>query len=444
MDQIFGVHNFLSDVVWQGNIKNDARFSGAGMDYMVMYAASKENLVKSDVRWQEEKEGLEEILEAGERAWQEANSDPDEATRLMKKWWSGKKDDFSPGLIEYKYIDDEGFLFSKSRTVDFPGGGGPIYDVVHPLTGNVIKPPSNGWRAPEETMRRWIDEGVIIFDDSDKKLPTVKRRLVDNSIGAPYPSFRADRRGAANRLKKILGSKLFPNPKDHNVLMRWFRMIAPKDAVILDFFGGSGSTAEAVIQLNAEDQGSRQCILVTNNELSAKDDARLRKIGYGPGSPEYEANGVFHRVTKPRIETTVTGKRQDNSTYSDGFAADVEFFDLVYLDEGPVHAGLEYERLAPLFWLKSGAIGPIVHPRFDTDAYVWDKDSSMAVLFDAGKATELAEILSTEPNSVTRVFIITDSPEQGDLAGESFSADITVEPIYGSYIDAFQINRSDS
>lgn len=226
--------------------------------------------------------------------------------------------------------------------------------------------------------------------------------------------------------------------------MRWIRLSAPKDAVILDFFGGSGTTAEAVIRLNAEDQGTRQCILVTNNELSAKDDAALRKAGHQPGSAEYEAKGVFHHVTKPRVETVVTGVRQDGSTYSAGLPANVEFLDLTYLEESRVHAGLEYERLAPLFWLKSGAVGPVVQRTTGTDAYEWNEESSMAVLFNAGKAAELAVLLTTKPNQVKHVFIITDSPEQGDLAGEAFGDEITVEPIYGSYLDAFQINRSDS
>jgi adenine-specific DNA-methyltransferase len=153
---------------------------------------------------------------------------------------------------------------------------------------------------------------------------------------------------------------------------------------------------------------------------------------------------VFHHVTKPRIETVVTGVRQDGSIYSDGLPANVEFLELAYLEESRVHAALEYERLAPLFWLKSGAVGAAVQRTENTAAYEWNEESSMAVLFDAGKAAELAEVLATKPNRVRHVFIITDSPEQGDLAGEAFGDELTVEPIYGSYLDAFQINRSDS
>jgi adenine-specific DNA-methyltransferase len=140
----------------------------------------------------------------------------------------------------------------------------------------------------------------------------------------------------------------------------------------------------------------------------------------------------------------VTGVRQDGSAYSDGLPANVEFLELAYLEESRVHAALEYERLAPLFWLKSGAVGTAVQRTVGSDAYEWNEESSMAVLFDAGKAAELAQVLATKPNRVRHVFIITDSPEQGDLAGEAFGDEITVEPIYGSYLDAFQINRSDS
>ena len=138
--------------------------------------------------------------------------------------------------------------------------------------------------------------------------------------------------------------------------MRWIRLAAPKDAVILDFFGGSGTATEAAMRLNAED-GGRQSILVTNNDVGSKQAKVLRKAGHRPGDEAWEAFGVFKYVCQPRIHTVVTGTRPDGTTYSDGLAANVEMFDVTYLDPSMVRRGREFEAIAPLLWLEAGATG---------------------------------------------------------------------------------------
>ncbi|MGY4541388.1 adenine-specific DNA-methyltransferase [Arthrobacter sp. UYNi723] len=443
MDQVFGDNNFLANIIWQGSGKNDSRYTGGGVDYMLAYSRSESALTDADTRWLESKLGIELSEEAAAAAWAQADGDTQLATSLFRSALRKLKGQLEPAVFRYDQIDDNGEAYQPTDLTSPNPRPTLRYDIAHPVSGLPVKAHANGWRYSRDAMDKLIEEGKILFGSDEKTAPRFKRYLRDQGSQVPYPTFTQTRMPGSKRLETILGDKRFPNPKDPEVLMRWFRMVAPKDAVILDFFGGSGTTAEAVIRLNAEDQGARQCILVTNNELSAKDDAALRKAGHGPGSAEYEAQGVFHNVTKPRVETVVTGVRQDGSTYSDGLPANVEFLELAYLEESRVHAALEYERLAPLFWLKSGAVGTVVQ-RTEDSAYEWNEESSMAVLFDAGKATELAEVLATKPNRVKHVFIITDSPEQGDLAGEAFGDEITVEPIYGSYLDAFQINRSDS
>ena len=444
MDQVFGDNNFLANIIWQGSGKNDARYTAGGVDYMLAYSRSESALTEADTRWLESKTGIELSEEAAAAAWAQADGDTRLATSLFRSGLRKHKGLLEPAVFRYDQIDENGLAY-RADNLTSPNPRPTLrYDVSHPVSGAPVKAPANGWRYSRDAMDRLIGEGKILFGPDEKTAPSFKRYLRDHGFQVPYPTFTQTRMPGSKRLETILGNKRFPNPKDPEVLMRWFRMVAPKDAVILDFFGGSGTTAEAVIRLNAEDQGTRQCILVTNNELAAKDDALLRKAGHEPGSAEYEAQGVFHNVTKPRVETVVTGVRQDGSNYSDGLPANVEFLELTYLEESRVHAGLEYERLAPLFWLKSGAVGPVVQRTTATDAYEWNEESSMAVLFNAGRAAELAEHLAIKPNQVKHVFIITDSPEQGDLAGEAFGDEITVEPIYGSYLGAFQINRSDS
>lgn len=434
MDEIFGSQNFLAQFVWQtdGNFDNQAKIK-SNHEYVIAFAKRFD-----DVQ-------IESVIDPniGENS---KLFNPEIRNTVVK---NGSKNPFSSILLPSGFPAAIEEAQIPAKTSSFPRTS----ETMHISGGTLTKAieVTSGW-ANAGMLRKFINNGFQpVIDTKGQEtifeitatggIDNVKQRSSSNSHILTVLQNMGSAQGSGKKLEKM-GLK-FPYPKPVE-LISYLIKIASKNATILDFFGGSGTTAEAVIRLNAEDQGTRQCILVTNNELSAKDDAALRKAGHAPGSPEYEAKGVFHHVTKPRIETIVTGLRQDGSTYSDGLAANVEFLELAYLDEGPVHAGLEYERLAPLFWLKSGAIGPIVRPLNDTDAYAWNKNSSMAVLFDAGKASELAEILSTEQNSVTHVFIITDSPEQGDLAGEAFNENITVEPIYGSYLDAFQINRSDS
>jgi adenine-specific DNA-methyltransferase len=246
-------------------------------------------------------------------------------------------------------------------------------------------------------------------------------------------------------LSKIFGDKRFPFPKPQQLIGHLASLFADRDAVILDFCGGSGTTAEAVIRLNAEDGGTRQCILVTNNELSKADDTKLRKAGHQPGDDEYEALGVFHHVTKPRLETVVTGLREDGSTYSDGLDANVAFFELTYLDEPEIVTGRALEDLAGLFWLKAGGAGSILEATLDArrEGFVLSDSGRTAVLLTPGRAAELAERLRTSGRDITHLFIVTDSAAQGDEAASHFPAGITVERIYGSYLEAFQVNRKD-
>jgi adenine-specific DNA-methyltransferase len=293
-------------------------------------------------------------------------------------------------------------------------------------------------------MAERMAAGLIMFGKDETTIPNRKRYLEDVESMEPRMIFEQGRLSSTRHLESVLSGKRFPYPKDHNVLMRWFRMIAPSDAIILDFFGGSGTTAEAVMRLNAEDDGTRQAILVTNNELSSKDDKRLRAAGHTPGDPEYEALGVFHHVTRPRVATVVSGVREDGSKFSDGLAANVAFFDLEYLDRASVRYGHEFDALAGVFWLKAGGSGPLIKRQSLAQGFAVSVESNVAVLFRPGKAAALAEVLATtEHPYLTHVFVVTDSTEQGDVAAGYFNPALTVERIYGSYLSAFQVNKKD-
>ena len=84
-----------------------------------------------------------------------------------------------------------------------------------------------------------------------------------------------------------------------------------KEALIVDFFAGSGTTLHAINLLNAEDDGKRRCIMVTNNEVSETEAKNLAKQGYKPGDPEWEKLGIAQHVTWPRTICSIEGKDVD-------------------------------------------------------------------------------------------------------------------------------------
>jgi adenine-specific DNA-methyltransferase len=144
-------------------------------------------------------------------------------------------------------------------------------------------------------------------------------------------------------LQKILGRRAtFPFPKSIYAVADALAAVVRTrpNALILDFFAGSGTTLQSTCMLNALYGGERRCILVTNNEVDAKLAAKLRSKGIEPGSSEYERQGICATVTWPRVEAILTGRRQDKSklpgeyldgrAMSKGFDENAQFFRLVH------------------------------------------------------------------------------------------------------------------
>src|SRR5699024_7742797 len=98
LDQVFGEENFLADVAWQGRVKNDRRFTGGGVDYMLMFARSQSALIEADIRWHEPTPGVAELLEVARRSFAEASSQglngsaaAAAATKELRAWARTKK-----------------------------------------------------------------------------------------------------------------------------------------------------------------------------------------------------------------------------------------------------------------------------------------------------------------------------------------------------------------
>lgn len=151
-------------------------------------------------------------------------------------------------------------------------------------------------------------DNSIIVDESEYQpvfIPGTQWRIASHNA----------EQGGTNLQKFMMPGRRFPFPKSLYAVedaLRFF--IADKqEAVVLDFFSGSGTTAHAVMRLNKQDGGSRQCISVTNNEVSAEEQNALRERGLRPGDPDWEKLGICDYITKPRVAAAITGRTPDNT-----------------------------------------------------------------------------------------------------------------------------------
>ncbi len=444
MDQIFGEQNFIACVVWQGGRKNDSRYVSVGHDYMLIYARSEAFLKAEGITWEERRPYYQEIMAAGRRAWEESGGAPEQATDLMKKWIASHPKDHGARLNNrfYEFEAGTGRLYRKDN-ISWPGGGGPRYDVLHPVTGKPVKIPGSGWRySSPERMQEMIDVGRIHWG-SDHNDYINKKSYLDEVEGmVPSSVFEQKRTGANTAFKQVMGDKRFAFPKDTNILARWLSIVSQdrKDAVVLDFFVGSGSTVQAVMELNAADGGRRQCIGVTNNEVEEKTAKGLAKDGLLPGEEAWEKWGIFEYVTRPRIEAVVAGVRPDGSKHSDGLDENVEFLELTYQDANRVARGRAFAEIAPLLWLMAGANGPRVE---EEDAkYAWPPGASYAVLFEPAYVRELLTALG-DVAWVEWVFIVTDSSAAYQQAAAELPSHMEPVRLYSTYLHSFAINAGE-
>lgn len=438
MDQVFKPENFIANVVWQGGGSSLSRFHAGGLDYMLIYARDMSTLTQADVRWKVEKEGLEDVLDAATDAWDRSGHDSEKASRLLSSWWNKNKSKYDPGLGDNVKVDETGTAVKVGDLGNSVYRPNLKYPITDPHTGIAYDPPENGWRFRREVMEELIQSDSILFGAR----PRLKTPLRDMSMRSVMPSFYKDRRSASQHLSNVLGSKDFPYPKDVDTIARWVKIATSRkpDAVVLDFFAGTGTTGAAVMRLNAEDGGTRQSILVTNNEVGAKQAKELRKAGNHPGDPEWEALGVFEYVTRPRISTVVTGRRRDGSSYSDGLEANVEFLDLTYLDPGMVRRGREFEAIAPLLWLRAGAVGERIDAVPESG---WSLTPSYGILFDPDALASFAVAVSEAAigdEAPRLLFVVTDSETEYQHAVERLPVGIEMVQLYEDYLSNFTVN----
>lgn len=297
MDEVFGEENFVAELVWEKGRKNDARFFSIGHEYVAVYARSLATLRETGVVWREPHPGAQEIWEKYVRLREEHGADDEAVQKTLRDWYGGLLNSHpSKALSRYKWVDEYGPW--RDRDISWPGGGGPKYKVLHPVTKKACKVPDAGWRfSTPEAMQEQIRRGLVVFREDHTKPPFRKAHLkpvpLETQEDSPLNGEEEANVGmrvmpsviykqsqvAVKYLRDLMEGKIFDNPKDHEVLARFVEYVTSKNDLVMDFFAGSGSTAEAILNLNKRDGGERRFILAQLPEPTPEKSA-AREAGY--------------------------------------------------------------------------------------------------------------------------------------------------------------------
>lgn len=322
-----------------------------------------------------------------------------------------------------------------------------------------------GWRAESTTVyylkqgeARKVNDGTfpilgnrpdgsVVTDSSSYRprfVPTDLWRITSHDAG----------NSGTRLLANLLPGRKFPFPKSLYAVedaLRFFLVDKP-NATILDFFSGSGTTAHAVMRLNRQHGGSRQCISVTNNEVSADEQARLRTQGLRPGDVEWEALGICDYITKPRLTSAITGqtpqgaavngdyKFNDEYPMSEGFEENATFFTLTYEAPLSVRHNRAFERIAPMLWLRAGSRGRII---YDLGEDGWDVSESYGVLENLDQADEFAVAVRARPG-IEIAYVVTNDDAAFQMVCRELPGEVIPVRLYESYLQNFEINTGRS
>ena len=342
------------------------------------------------------------------------------------------------------------------------------------------------WGVTGESLQNLLNEGLVRITDGNaqqkyifKYLSTTYRKKVEDGRWAirgvrdDGSKIVVETSGKINRvttvwedktydagaygtslLKDTIGDERFSFPKSLysvNDSLKYF-VQEKKNALIVDFFAGSGTTLHAVNLLNAEDGGHRRCICVTNNEVSEAEEKKFVADGLRPSDPDWEKYGIANYVTWPRTVCSIEGHDVNGNPlegdygkpskdidlgYSlpkaDGFKANAVFCELTYESAWPIRLDNAFNAIAPILWMQAGCQGPIIRKigksYLTTDYY--------GVLFDYGQASKFCEKVKNTP-TIKTVFVVTDDQRRYSNMCKRLPG-IEVHRLYETFLRTFEI-----
>mgnify|MGYP000213700740 CR=1 FL=1 len=280
-DEVFGAENFVSNIIWEKRYtrSNNARMFTTLTEQIVCYR-------KSD--------NLQELKEPRNEKADSTYTNPDNDPRGV--WTSVSC--VNPATKEQR--------------------PNLSYEIQNPHTGEVITHPTNAWKFEHSKYLSYQEDNRLYWGkNGENKYPRLKKFLTEMDGGmVPVDLWKHDETGttdaASKELESMIGKGIFTFPKPPSLIKRMLKIASnKKDSIILDFFTGSGTTAHAVMQLNAEDGGSRRFICVQLPE-ETDEKSEARKAGFN----------TIAEIAKERIRRAgrqISDGLQDGSEIDTGF-----------------------------------------------------------------------------------------------------------------------------
>lgn len=278
LNEVFGGENWLAQITWEKGRKNDSTFFSESIEYMLVYARDREELARKG-KWRTEKIGADLVLTKYAELRTKLGDDHDAIEDGMREFYSGlDRAEPAKQLSHFYRSDDRGLFFGGD--ISSASTSIPDYDILHPVTGLSVKKPTRGWGCTEPVMKERIEDDRVLFGDDETTIPLKKNYLEETDSIVKTPVIYKDGRAASGVVKNLLGGKVFDNPKDHLVLADLFEyagVTSGSGEIVLDFFAGSCSTAQAVLEMNAKDDGDRRFICVQLPEVCEEKSTAFKK-----------------------------------------------------------------------------------------------------------------------------------------------------------------------
>ncbi|WP_263069671.1 site-specific DNA-methyltransferase [Enterobacter huaxiensis] len=278
-NEVFGESNFVGTMIWAAGRKNDSKYVSASHEYIFCYARNLAYMKEHGVTWKVKKKGLDAIQAQYAKLRKMHGANHMAVEQGLRSWYVNLPDsDPSKRHKHYSSVDARGIFFPSDLRKPAPTSRSR-YDILHPVTKRPVNMHPNGWSFAPEQMNVLLAEDRIKFGVDEKTRPTLKVYIEEANNEAAYSVFYQDGRASSKRLNSLMGGDVFDFPKDEFVIQSLVEMVTSEGDIILDFFAGSATTAHAVMQLNAEDNGKRRFIMVQLPEPTPE-GSEARKAGY--------------------------------------------------------------------------------------------------------------------------------------------------------------------